>query len=159
MSLLVKPGSQKRRTLTSKLIKETQLRSSLPFWSLPPLPLHLFLPPSLSFLLFLFFLSTTSILYCCCCLVTKSCPTLCNPMDCSLLGSSVHEIFQARIPGWIGISFSRGSSWSRDQTCVSCNQWQILDLWDTRKALHSIYYLLKSPFRVLVHFMNSDTRD
>ena len=127
MSLLVKPGSQKRRTLTSKLIKETQLRFSLPFWSLPPLPLHLFLPPSLSFLPFFFFLSATSILYCyCCCLVTKLCLTLCNPMDCSLPGSSVHEIFQARIPGWIGISFSRGSSQSRDRTCVSCNDRQIL---------------------------------
>ena len=43
-------------------------------------------------------------------LVIDSCPTLCQPMDCSLLGSSVHGILQARIPEWIGISFSRGSS-------------------------------------------------
>ena len=42
--------------------------------------------------------------------VTQSCPTLCDPMDCSLPGSSVHGIFQARILEWVAISFSRGSS-------------------------------------------------
>ena len=42
----------------------------------------------------------------------KSCPTLCNPMDCSLPGSSVHGILQARILEWVAISFSRGSSLS-----------------------------------------------
>ena len=41
-------------------------------------------------------------------LVAQSCPTLCEPMDCSLPGSSVHGIFQARILEWIAISFSRG---------------------------------------------------
>ena len=42
--------------------------------------------------------------------VTQSCPTLCNPMDCNLLGFSVHGILQARILEWIAISFSKGSS-------------------------------------------------
>ena len=42
--------------------------------------------------------------------VAQSCPTLCDPMDCSLPGSSVHGIFQARILEWIAIPFSRGSS-------------------------------------------------
>ena len=42
--------------------------------------------------------------------VTQSCPTLCDPMDCSLPGSSVHGIFQARVLEWVAISFSRGSS-------------------------------------------------
>ena len=50
-------------------------------------------------------------------LLTQSCPTLCDPMDCSLPGFSVHRIFQARVPEWVAISFSRGSS--RDQTQVS----------------------------------------
>ena len=50
--------------------------------------------------------------------VTHSCPTLCNFMDCSLPGSSIHRIFQARILEWVAISFSRGSSWPRDQTRV-----------------------------------------
>ena len=43
-------------------------------------------------------------------LVTQSCPTLCNPTDCSPPGFSVHGIFQARILEWVAISFSRGSS-------------------------------------------------
>ena len=42
--------------------------------------------------------------------VAQSCPTLFDPMDCSLSGSSVHGIFQARVLEWIAISFSRGSS-------------------------------------------------
>ena len=40
--------------------------------------------------------------------VTESCPTLSDPMDCSLPGSSVHGIFQARVMQWVAISFSRG---------------------------------------------------
>ena len=42
--------------------------------------------------------------------VTQSCPTLCDPMDCSLPGSTIHGIFQARILEWVAISFSRRSS-------------------------------------------------
>ena len=61
-------------------------------------------------------------LFCChcCCLVTKSRLTLCNPTECSLSGSPVHGIFQARILEWVAIFFSRGSSQPRDQTLVSC---------------------------------------
>ena len=44
----------------------------------------------------------------------QSCPTLCDPMDCSLPGSSVHGIFQAIVLEWIAISFSRGSFQPRD---------------------------------------------
>ena len=47
--------------------------------------------------------------------------TLCNPMDYSLAGSSVHQILQARILEWVAISFSRGSSWPRTQTYISCS--------------------------------------
>ena len=47
------------------------------------------------------------------------CPTLCDPMDCSLPGSSVHGIFQAIVLEWIAISFSKGSSQLRDRTRVS----------------------------------------
>ena len=49
----------------------------------------------------------------------QTCPTLCDPMDCSP-PSSVHRIAQARILEWVAISFSRGSSPPRDQTWVSC---------------------------------------
>ena len=52
--------------------------------------------------------------------VAQSCPTLCDPIDCNLLGFSVHGILQARIQEWIAISFSRGSSRPRDRTRVSC---------------------------------------
>ena len=52
-------------------------------------------------------------------LVTESCTTLCNPMDCSLPGSSVHGILQSRILKWVAMLFSRGSSRSRDQIHVS----------------------------------------
>ena len=48
------------------------------------------------------------------------CPTLCDPMNCSPTGSSVHGIFQAKILDLVAISFSRGSSQLRDQTPVSC---------------------------------------
>ena len=50
----------------------------------------------------------------------QSCPTLCNPMDCSLPGSSVHGILQVRILEWLAISFSRGASQPRDGNCISC---------------------------------------
>ena len=42
--------------------------------------------------------------------VSLSCLTLCDPMDCSLPGSSVHGILQARMLEWVAIPFSRGSS-------------------------------------------------
>ena len=43
--------------------------------------------------------------------VAQLCPTLCNPIDCSLPDSLFHEIFQARILGWVAISFSLGLVW------------------------------------------------
>ena len=55
----------------------------------------------------------------CACSVARSCPTLCTPMDCSLPGSPVYEIFPARILEWVVISFSRGSPQSREWTPVS----------------------------------------
>ena len=58
--------------------------------------------------------------YCCFCnLVTKSCLTLYHPMYCSLPGSSVYAITQAKILGWVASFCSRGSSWPKDQTCIS----------------------------------------
>ena len=57
---------------------------------------------------------------CVCVFVTQLCLILCNAMDCSLPGSSVHGISQARILEWVAISFSRGFYQPRDQTYVSC---------------------------------------
>ena len=53
---------------------------------------------------------------CVCVFVAQSCPTLCDPTDCSPPGSSVPGIFQARMLEWVAISFSRGFSRPRDQT-------------------------------------------
>ena len=65
------------------------------------------------------------------------CSTLCNSMDCSPPGSSVHGISQTRILEWVAISFSRGSSWLRKWTCTSCvsctGRW-ILYHWATWEA-------------------------
>ena len=66
--------------------------------------------------------------------VTQSCPTLCNPVDCSLPGSSIHGIFQARVLEWVAIPFSRGSSRSRDRTQVSRIVGRHFTVWDTREA-------------------------
>ena len=60
-----------------------------------------------------------------------SCPTLCDPRDCSLPDPSVHGILQARILEWVSMSSSfKGSFWPRDQTCVShlYLHWQALSL-------------------------------
>ena len=51
------------------------------------------------------------------------CLTLWDPMDCSPPDSSVHGFSQARILEWVPISYSRGSSWSRDRTSISCIFW------------------------------------
>ena len=52
----------------------------------------------------------------CYCLVTKSCSTLCHPMDCSPPSSSIHGFSQARLLEWVSISFSRISSWLTSST-------------------------------------------
>ena len=51
--------------------------------------------------------------------VAQSCPTLCDPMDCSLPGSSIRGSLQARVLEWVAVSFSRRSSQPRDRTRVS----------------------------------------
>ena len=68
-------------------------------------------------------------------LVAQSCLTLCNPMDCSLPGSSVHGILQARVLEWVAIPFSTGSSQYRDQTRVSCTAGRFFTIWAAREAL------------------------
>ena len=70
----------------------------------------------------------------CVCVLTQRYLTLCDPVDCSLPGSSVPGISQARILEWVAISFSRGSSLPRDQTCISCIGRRVLYHWATREA-------------------------
>ena len=65
--------------------------------------------------------------------VAQSCPTLCDPMDCSLPGSSVQGIFQAIVLEWIAIFFSRGSSLPRDRIRVPCIVDRRSTFWATRE--------------------------
>ena len=67
-------------------------------------------------------------------LVAQSWSILCNPMICSLPGSSIHGILQARILKWVDIPFSRGSSQPRDRTQVSCTAGKFFTVWATGKA-------------------------
>ena len=68
-------------------------------------------------------------------LVNQSCSILCNPMDCTPPGSSIHGILHARILEWVAIPFSRGSSWPRNWTLVSCIASGFFTVWDTREAI------------------------
>ena len=81
--------------------------------------------------------------------VAQLCLTLYNPKNCSLPGSSVHGIFQARILEWVPISFSTGSSQTRDQTWVSCTAGSCFTIWATRKLSigNAICYHFPEYFR------------
>ena len=70
-----------------------------------------------------YFLYSQIHLSCVCVLITQSCPTLCDPVDCSPPGS-IHGILQIRILEWVAISFSKGSSWPRNQTHYLLH-WQV----------------------------------
>ena len=67
-------------------------------------------------------------------LVAQSSPTLCDPIDCGLQGFSVRGILQARMLEWVAIPFSRGSSWLRNWTWVSCIAGRFITVWATRKS-------------------------
>ena len=69
------------------------------------------------------------------CMYAQSCPTLCDPLDCSLPVSSIHRISQARILEWVAISSSRGSFWPRNRTGVSSFGGRFFTDWPTREAL------------------------
>ena len=90
-------------------------------------------------------------------LVTQSCPTLCDPINCIPPGSSVHGILQARILEWIVIPFSRGSSQLRDTTQVSCIASRFFTIWATGKntGLHKVHSLGLSIYRIILS-MNRD---
>ena len=67
-------------------------------------------------------------------LVILLCPPLCDPMDYSPPGSSVHGILQTRILEWVAISFTRRSSWPRDWTQLSCIAGRLFTVWTTREG-------------------------
>ena len=84
-------------------------------------------------------------------LVAQSCLILCDPMDCSLPGSSVHGIVQARMLEWEAILFSRGSSWLRDWTWVSCIAGEFLTFWATVNYA-AINVGMHASFQIMVSF-------
>ena len=67
-------------------------------------------------------------------LVTQLCPTLCDPMDCSPPGSSVHGILQARIPEWAAMPSSKISFQPRNRTQVSCTAGKFFTVLATKEA-------------------------
>ena len=88
-------------------------------------------------------------------------------MDCSPPGSSVLGIFQARILEWAAISFSRGSSWPRDQTQVSCIAGRFFTIhvshqgspiWTIVLAREVTCFLFHHPYRVSNRFMRDNRR-
>ena len=76
--------------------------------------------------------------------IRESCLPLCNPMDCSPPGSSVHGNLQARILEEVAISHSRESSQPRDQTCISCVSALAGRLFTTKpRGVKSLYNIVR----------------
>ena len=69
-----------------------------------------------------------------CYLCDQSCLTLCDPMDCSLPGSTVHGLLKARLLEWVAMPFCRRWSWSMDWTQLSCMAGRLFTGWATRGA-------------------------
>ena len=91
--------------------------------------------------------------------------TLCNSMDCSPPGSSDHGILQARILEWVAISYSRESSWLRDQTHVSCiDKWILYHCttWEYTASkmilMLNFYLLIKFTFRYKCFYTSFDPK-
>ena len=97
-------------------------------------------------------------------LVTQSCPSLCDPMDCSPPGFSVHGILQVSILEWIAIPFSRGSSQPRDRTLVSCIPGRFFTVWATGKPCATVggpwprWSLETGHMRSLTHMLKQNKR-
>ena len=82
-------------------------------------------------------------------------PALCNPLDYSPPGSSVHGILQTRILGWVAISSPRGSCQPRDWTCVSCSSYIIRQILYHRATWEALEELGRSGNH---HFVVEETR-
>ena len=100
--------------------------------------------------------------------VAELCLTLWDPMNSSQPVSSLHEIFQARILKWVSISYSRGSSWPKDRTHVSCISGHVLyhcATWEAHKYMcvcvcvcvctRFFIYLFSALVRLPVHSLTS----
>ena len=74
-------------------------------------------------------------IFCVFCVSDSACLILCDTINCSLPHSSIHGVLQARILEWIAMPFSRGSSWPRDQTQVSCIADRFFTTWAQGKPV------------------------
>ena len=94
--------------------------------------------------------------------VAQSRPTLCDPMDCSLPGFSIHGILQARILEWVAISFSRRSSWPRDWTRIFRIAGRCFTVWATREVKRGAQIAFLSWYanwiKMLMNFWDTLTR-
>ena len=92
--------------------------------------------------------------------VAQLCLTLHHPMDCSLPGSSIHGIFQARVLEWVAIFFSRGSSWPRGRTQVSRTAGRCFSIWATREAFEwGGYPVLSSGLTIITKVTIRERQD
>ena len=91
------------------------------------------------------------------CLVSQLSLTLCDPMDCSPPGFSVHWILQARILEWVVVPFSRESSQPRDQTQVSCFAGRFYTIWVTRKVPNLL--LQREVFLHVSHYFHFENNN
>ena len=100
-------------------------------------------------------------LYACVCVVSQLCPTLCDSMDCSPPGSSVHGLLQARILEWVAISSFRESPWPRDWTHISCVSCIGITLLKTKKTLCPGTVLISSVWELIYnnyfYYTNGET--
>ena len=87
------------------------------------------------------------------CVRAQSCLTLCNSMDCSLPGSSVHGIFQARILEWVALPFSRGSFQPRDRTQVCHIAGGFFTIWATGEAQNTLPLCHPEYPRIYLHYL------
>ena len=83
--------------------------------------------------------------------------TLCNPMNCSLPGSSVYGILQTRILEWVVIPFSMGSSQPRDWIQISCTAGRFFTIWATNRQVNEM--IINDPRSLLYFFPSSSTWD
>ena len=88
--------------------------------------------------------------------VCSVCLTLCDPMDCSPPGSSVHGIIPARILEWFAISSSKGSSLPRNQTRIACiGRWILLPLCHLGSLNKTIKYVKIIGWHTLISYVIS----
>ena len=93
-------------------------------------------------------------LHSCVCLGAQWQLALWDPVDFSPSGSSVHGLHQARRLEWVVILFSRGSSWPREWTRVSCTVGRFFAIWATREARFYICILPLSQEHLFIYFSN-----